>query len=201
MARVCWFDRLHALVVEKLPFWLGGHVHWQGRCSNSRFRGGCWWFLPVLAFFFGIPGSLNDINVLDRSPLLHNHICGRSISVEYEVNGNKYNIPYWLGDGIYPNYHCFVKSISNPQSRKEQMFSKDARSQKKRYWTRVWYFASTFSHHYCSLPVVVSYCNDLSDESVCHLAQSHSYLRENTWADIWVYSGKGIHSRAPILSY
>lgn len=82
-------------------------------------------------FFFGMPGSLNDINVLDRSPLLHDIISGRSPAVEYEVNGNNYRIPYWLGDGIYPNHHCFIKSISNPKTRKEQMFSKAQEAKRK----------------------------------------------------------------------
>ena len=36
-------------------------------------------------FFFGLPGSLNDLNVLDRSALLHDAINGRSPIVEYQV--------------------------------------------------------------------------------------------------------------------
>ena len=82
-------------------------------------------------FFFGMPGSLNDINVLDRSPLLHDFINGRSPEVEYEVNGNRYSVPYWLADGIYPNHHCFIKAIQQPISRKEKTFSTLQESKRK----------------------------------------------------------------------
>ena len=37
-------------------------------------------------FFFDMPGSLNDINVLDRSNLLHDVLNGRSRTVGYQVN-------------------------------------------------------------------------------------------------------------------
>ena len=73
-----------------------------------------------LHLYFGMPGSLNDINVLDRSSLLHNLINGRSPEVEYEMNGNRYSVPYWLADGIYPNHHCFIKAIQQPISRKKK---------------------------------------------------------------------------------
>ena len=39
-------------------------------------------------FNFGAPGSLNDVNVLDRSPLFDNAVRGQSPIVHYTVNGN-----------------------------------------------------------------------------------------------------------------
>ena len=74
-------------------------------------------------FFFGMPGSLNDINVLDRSPLHREALAGRGPQVSYQINGFTYHVPYWLADGIYPPHHCFVKSIHNPTSRKHKLFS------------------------------------------------------------------------------
>jgi hypothetical protein len=74
-------------------------------------------------FFFGMPGSLNDINVLDRSPLHKEALKGKAPQVTYQVNGYDYHVPYWLADGIYPAHHCFVKSIHNPTSRKQKLFS------------------------------------------------------------------------------
>jgi len=82
-------------------------------------------------FFFGMPGSLNDLNVLDRSPLLNDAIAGRSASVSYTVNGRQYSVPYWLADGIYPKHHCFVKTIASPQTRKEKLFSTMQESKRK----------------------------------------------------------------------
>ena len=50
--------------------------------------------------FFGMPGSMNDINVLQRSPLLHSFVDGLMPKIQYEINGDSYPLPYWLVDGI-----------------------------------------------------------------------------------------------------
>ncbi|KAK1653880.1 hypothetical protein QYE76_071685 [Lolium multiflorum] len=53
--------------------------------------------------FFGIDGSNNDINVLHRSPVFNRLMQGKAPRVSYEVNGNEYDKPYYIADGIYPN--------------------------------------------------------------------------------------------------
>lgn len=35
----------------------------------------------------------------------------------------KRNNPYWLSDGIYPKYSCFVQSIINPYNKNEKYYS------------------------------------------------------------------------------
>ncbi|TVU45067.1 hypothetical protein EJB05_04538, partial [Eragrostis curvula] len=62
--------------------------------------------------FFGLPGSLNDVNVLRRSPLFQSLTCGTAPQVEYMVNGNKYTIGYYLADGIYPAWATGNKKIN-----------------------------------------------------------------------------------------
>jgi hypothetical protein len=52
--------------------------------------------------YFGIPGSCNDINVLNRSPLFANLANGEAPEVEFELNEHKYMKGYYLADGIYP---------------------------------------------------------------------------------------------------
>ncbi|KAL0665817.1 hypothetical protein Bca4012_028521 [Brassica carinata] len=44
------------------------------------------------------PGTLNDINVLDRSPIFDDIIEGRAPRLEYVVNGHKYKFAYYLTD-------------------------------------------------------------------------------------------------------
>ena len=39
---------------------------------------------------FGVPGANNDINVLQRSPLVANYLRGESQGMSFEVNGNRY---------------------------------------------------------------------------------------------------------------
>ncbi|KAG1439637.1 hypothetical protein G6F56_012229 [Rhizopus delemar] len=74
--------------------------------------------------FFGLPGSLNDINVLDRSHLFKDLADGKGPKVNYSVNGNTYNMGYYLTDGIYPTFATFVKSFNDPKTAKEKLFSK-----------------------------------------------------------------------------
>ena len=49
-----------------------------------------------------MPGALNDINVLHRSPLMNKIAKGKTCPVEFVANGHTYNYGYYLADGIYP---------------------------------------------------------------------------------------------------
>uniref|UniRef100_A0A0D3EDK9 Uncharacterized protein n=1 Tax=Brassica oleracea var. oleracea TaxID=109376 RepID=A0A0D3EDK9_BRAOL len=49
--------------------------------------------------FFGPPGTLNGINVLDRSPVFDDIIKGQAPQVTYSVNGREYHLAYYLTDG------------------------------------------------------------------------------------------------------
>ncbi|KAF8401013.1 hypothetical protein HHK36_014316 [Tetracentron sinense] len=72
--------------------------------------------------FFGLPGSHNDINVLKRSSVFTDLADGRAAAVNYLINGNDYDMGYYLADGIYPQWSTFVKTISSPQGNKQQYF-------------------------------------------------------------------------------
>ncbi|XP_009103747.2 putative nuclease HARBI1 [Brassica rapa] len=73
--------------------------------------------------FFGPPGTLNDINVLDRSPVFDDIINGQAPQVTYSVNGREYHLAYYLTDGIYPKWATFIQSISLPQGPKAVLFA------------------------------------------------------------------------------
>ena len=81
--------------------------------------------------FFGLPGSLNDINVLDRSPVFQELYDDRVPKCEYVVNGHQYNIGYYLSDGIYPKWATFVKTIPLPQGPKRKLFAERQESVRK----------------------------------------------------------------------
>jgi hypothetical protein len=56
--------------------------------------------LWILHAFFGMPRSLNDINVLNRSPIFAALTEGRTALVNYRINGPEYTMGYYLADGI-----------------------------------------------------------------------------------------------------
>ena len=79
--------------------------------------------LHIWHAFFGLPGSNNDLNVLDRSPLIHNMLTSEARDMQFEVNGCHYDRYYLLTDGIYPEWSCFVQSIHQPQDEKRSYFA------------------------------------------------------------------------------
>ncbi|KAL8105039.1 hypothetical protein AgCh_028996 [Apium graveolens] len=67
-----------------------------------------------------LKGSNNDLNVLDRSPVFDEVLEGRAPEINYTINGNNYNMGYYLTDGIYPEWATFVKTIPRPQVQVEK---------------------------------------------------------------------------------
>jgi hypothetical protein len=107
------------------------HVYWKNcpKAWNGSYKKGSTAFAPSLVLealsdhhlwfwhaSFGYAGSLNDLNILNLSPLLTS-LCDGSFAelerglVPYNIAGEEF---YWmivLVDGIYPAYSRFVKSL------------------------------------------------------------------------------------------
>jgi len=81
--------------------------------------------------FFGMPGSLNDINVLDRSLIFAALAEGQTAPVNYTINGHEYTMEYYLADEIYPNWSTFVKTIPRPLGAKRKYFASKQESARK----------------------------------------------------------------------
>ena len=67
-------------------------------------------------FNFGAPGSLNDINILDRSSIVGALVSGQfdgKVS-QYAINGRLRDWLYFLVDGIYPCWSIFAKTYQFP---------------------------------------------------------------------------------------
>jgi hypothetical protein len=74
--------------------------------------------------FFNLPGGNNDLNVLDRSPLVANLLYGHGNDLTFSVNGHDYRRFYLLADGIYPPWSIFFQPIHEPQGEKKEYYSK-----------------------------------------------------------------------------
>ncbi len=73
--------------------------------------------------FFGLHGGNNDIDVLNRFPLVMNMLRGESMGLNFFVSGFMYPIYYLLVDGIYPKWSCFVQTIHEPKDEKRFHFA------------------------------------------------------------------------------
>ena len=81
--------------------------------------------------FFGAPGTMNDLNILDRSPVFDDIINGVAPEVNFHVNGREYDLAYYLTDGIYPEWTTFIKSIRLPQGPKHSLFAETQEAVRK----------------------------------------------------------------------
>uniref|UniRef100_A0A0D3A4M9 DDE Tnp4 domain-containing protein n=1 Tax=Brassica oleracea var. oleracea TaxID=109376 RepID=A0A0D3A4M9_BRAOL len=81
--------------------------------------------------FFGLPGTLNDINVLDWSPVFDDILHGRAPKVKFKVNNHTYRVAYYLTGRIYPNWATFIQSIPLPQGPKAEKFAEKQESARK----------------------------------------------------------------------
>ena len=73
---------------------------------------------------YGMPGSHNDINILDSSPLFKNLLNGKAPKCTYKINGKTYENEYYLCDFIYPDWSTLVKTISQPQGLERKHIAK-----------------------------------------------------------------------------
>src|SRR5438132_12331200 len=108
---------------EKCPMgWQGmykGHEH-RPTIILEAVAGPDVWFWHA---FFGLPGSLNDINVLHRSLLFDDLATKNAPQVNFSVNRHAYGVGYYLASGIYPDWATLVKVIQCPISQKHRLFT------------------------------------------------------------------------------
>jgi hypothetical protein len=63
--------------------------------------------------------------VLHRSPVFNNLARGSAPEVHYTVNGNDYNMGYYLADRIYHFWTILISGYSSPQTNKQRHFTKE----------------------------------------------------------------------------
>ena len=116
-------------------YWKNCPKAWQGSCVGRSkhptivLESICDYNLWFWHGAYGFAGSMNDINILDSSPLLSSWVDG-SFQQKEELAGV---VPFYIGeeefdrlfvlaDGIYPRFSRFVKTISQPSTDGEKRF-------------------------------------------------------------------------------
>uniref|UniRef100_A0A0D3C2M6 DDE Tnp4 domain-containing protein n=1 Tax=Brassica oleracea var. oleracea TaxID=109376 RepID=A0A0D3C2M6_BRAOL len=85
-------------------------MHWEWKNCPTAWKGNI------------LVGTLNDINVLDRSPVFDNIIKVQAPNVTFSVNGREYHMTYYLTVGIYPKWENFIQYIPIPQGPQAALF-------------------------------------------------------------------------------
>uniref|UniRef100_A0A0D3E638 Nuclease HARBI1 n=1 Tax=Brassica oleracea var. oleracea TaxID=109376 RepID=A0A0D3E638_BRAOL len=112
---------LHIGELREFPGMIGsiGCMHWEWKNCPTAWKGQY------------SRGTLNDINVLDRSHVFVDIINGQAPQVIFSVNGREYHLAYYLTDGIYPKWATFIQSISIPQGPKAVLFAQRQEAARK----------------------------------------------------------------------
>lgn len=75
-----------------------GHIHEPTIILEAAASYDLW----IWHAFFGLPGSHNDINVLEHSSVFSLLAKWSTPPINHSINGNDYRMGYYLADGIYP---------------------------------------------------------------------------------------------------
>ncbi|KAL4558102.1 hypothetical protein LXL04_036298 [Taraxacum kok-saghyz] len=73
--------------------------------------------------YFGMPGTNNDINVLESSHLFSNLAQGIAPPTHYVIQGTEYNMRYYLADSFYPKWSTIIQTIHEPRGPKKKYFA------------------------------------------------------------------------------
>ena len=74
---------------------------------------------------------LGVTSVLGYSPLYHDYCSGKQPPINFEVNGNPYNMGYYLCDGIYQKWGSLINAIRDLDGKEEKYFTAKQESTRK----------------------------------------------------------------------
>eukprot|EP00171_Calliarthron_tuberculosum_P005756 IDg5756t1 len=105
--------------MEKLPHSIGVAVQRKEKKPMIVLEAICDAELWIWHAFFGSSGSLNDINVLNHSLTIAKVLVDTlPPSFQYNINGTARTLPYYIADGIYPNWVLFLKTIQETTNKR-----------------------------------------------------------------------------------
>jgi hypothetical protein len=83
-------------------------------------------YLYIWHLMFGIPGSKNDNNIMNASPLFSNIRAGKWPPYRPQIDMAGFPLSWfnYLADGIYPRFRIFAQTCSQPRTLREKLYSK-----------------------------------------------------------------------------
>lgn len=110
--------------------WQGSYKNGKEKKPTIKMEAVCDHHLWFWHASYGYAGTMNDINVMDRSPLLARFADGRFAVVENEAGTVPYSIGeeefpqmFVLTDGAYPQFSRFVKGIKVPLTAEQKKYT------------------------------------------------------------------------------
>lgn len=91
----------------------------------------CLLCLTRIDFYPGVPGSNNDINVNDQSPLWSEIATGKFPCGKYFIGTQEMDQYYYTSDNIYPQYPVFIQSFGVSTDPQRSHFSQRLESVRK----------------------------------------------------------------------
>ena len=77
----------------------------------------------IFQAFLGLPGSLNDINIMGRTDTQRKYMHSAAIDMKFKLASQEFTGAYLLADGIYPDYPYLMKTIPEPVNMKQKLFA------------------------------------------------------------------------------
>ena len=74
----------------------------------------------ILHAYFDMPGTNNDISVLESSNFFSDLAQGIAPPAHYVIQGKEYDMGYYLADSIYPKWSTIVQTIHEPRGSKKK---------------------------------------------------------------------------------
>jgi Plant transposon protein len=142
--------------------------------------------------FFGECGSLNDLNILDKSSTVGSILSETfNVSVEpYTLNVFTRDWMYFLADVIYPDWSIFVKTIRRAVTTMEEVFKTSQESTRKDIERAFGVLVKCF--HYLKRPLLYWYLKDTKSILDCCIImhnmiveyRRHAYMAATNGFDI-----------------
>jgi len=81
--------------------------------------------LYIWYIFFGQPGSMNDINVMNKSSIVGSILSEQfdTRCLPYQIHNHMFDWLYFLVDGIYPSWAIFCKTNLHPITAREKKYA------------------------------------------------------------------------------